>query len=209
MGGTVWCHSRAAPLTLTPHPFMRVSHTLPIVLLAASPVLAQHPSAHRHGPAAQTHGQAPTLSGQDAYAAIAEIVRLLDADSTTDWSRVDLERLRQHLIMMNEVTLNSAVRQEEIPGGARLDVTGSGRTAAAIRQMLRAHAAELNAMDDLRAEASDIANGVRLTVTARDPGNATEVARIRGLGFAGLLTVGDHHAPHHLALARGSRPHQH
>lgn len=36
----------------------------------------------------------PTRAGQEAFATIAEIVRLLDADSTTDWSKVDLEALR-------------------------------------------------------------------------------------------------------------------
>jgi hypothetical protein len=41
------------------------------------------------------------------------------------------------------------------------------------------------------------------TVTARDPSNTKLVAMIRGEGFAGLLTEGDHHARHHMALARG------
>ena len=50
---------------------------------------------------------APAMPGQDAFGAIAEVVRLLDADPETDWSKVDLERLRQHLIDMNEVVLRS------------------------------------------------------------------------------------------------------
>jgi hypothetical protein len=29
------------------------------------------------------------------------------------------------------------------------------------------------------------------------------VARLRGLGFIGLLTAGAHHGPHHLAMAKG------
>jgi hypothetical protein len=45
--------------------------------------------------------------------------------------------------------------------------------------------------------------GVRLTVTARDAEDAKAVARVRGLGFIGLLTLGGHHQPHHLAMARG------
>jgi hypothetical protein len=40
-------------------------------------------------------------------------------------------------------------------------------------------------------------------VTARDSSNVKLVAMIRGEGFAGLLTEGDHHARHHMALARG------
>ena len=38
----------------------------------------------------------PTQGGQGAFTAISEIIRLLEADSTTDWSRVNLERLRLH-----------------------------------------------------------------------------------------------------------------
>jgi hypothetical protein len=49
---------------------------------------------------------------------------------------------------------------------------------------------------------------------AKDPADSATVARIRGLGFAGLLTQGAHHQAHHLAMARGGDPtaaggHQH
>ena len=46
----------------------------------------------------------PTMPGQDAFGAIQEIVQILDADPKTDWSKVDLDALRQHLIDMNEIT---------------------------------------------------------------------------------------------------------
>jgi hypothetical protein len=144
----------------------------------------------------------PALSGQDAFAAMGEVVRMLDADPGTDWSKVDLERLRQHLIDMNEVVLRSQVTQEPVPGGVAAEVTGAGRTEQAIVAMLVPHAAELNALADLAAKAEPIPGGVRLTVTSRQD-SPRAVARLRGLGFAGLLTLGAHHAPHHLAMARG------
>jgi hypothetical protein len=146
----------------------------------------------------------PTAPGQDAYAAIAEIVRLLDADPSTDWSKVNLEALRQHLVDMNEVTLHAAVAPSPVPGGVALRVSGTGRTVAAIRTMVRSHASVLAAMPEYAARVADLADGVLLTVTARDPSDARAVQRIRGLGFAGLMTIGDHHAAHHLALARGA-----
>ena len=59
----------------------------------------------------------PSMPGQDAFGAIAEVVRLLDADSNTDWGKVNLERLRQHLIDMNEVVLRAQVKQASVPGG--------------------------------------------------------------------------------------------
>jgi hypothetical protein len=145
----------------------------------------------------------PRLAGQDAYAAIAEIVAILEADSSTDWSRVDLEGLRQHLIDMNDVTLRASVAQRAVPGGLEMSATGDGRTAAAIRRMVRAHAAELESSPLYRASAEEIPQGIRLTVTARAPSDARLVARIRGLGFIGLMTSESHHAAHHLMLARG------
>jgi hypothetical protein len=62
---------------------------------------------------------------------------------------------------------------------------------------------------EYRAAAQEIPGGARLTVTAKNAGDTTQIARIRGLGFAGLLTEGDHHPRHHVAIARGeARPHE-
>ena len=146
---------------------------------------------------------APTMPGQDAFGAIAEVVQMLDADPSTDWSKIDLERLRQHLIDMNEVVLRSQVKQSEVIGGLVMDVIGTGRTEQAIRAMLVPHGAELDRMPAFAAKSEPIPGGVRLTVTAKAPGDARAVARLRGLGFIGLLAAGAHHGPHHLAMARG------
>jgi len=79
--------------------------------------------------------------------------------------------------------------------------------AAAITQMLVPRAAALDAMSAWQAAAAPITGGVRLTVTAECAGDAATVAKIRGLGFAGLLIHGDHHTAHHLLIAKGqTRP---
>jgi hypothetical protein len=183
--------------------------------LVTPPLLAQSPPAthapghqmghqqmhghHMSGPAAGT----PTQPGQDAFGAIAEIVRLLEDDPNTDWSAVDLERLRQHLIDMNEVVLRSEVKSRPVPDGLAMDITGAARTEQAIRAMVVPHAAELGRMSEWVATTEPIPGGLRLTVTARTSEDAKTVARIRGLGFAGLLVQGGHHGPHHLAMAKG------
>jgi hypothetical protein len=150
----------------------------------------------------------PTLPGQAAFGAIAEVVRILEADPATDWSMVNVEALRQHLIDMDEMTMRSAVVQRSVPGGVALTVTGSGHTTAAIRHIASNHVKMLDSGSEYRAVATEIPGGARLTITARDTSDARVVARIRGLGFAGLMTEGDHHAAHHLALARGdASPH--
>ena len=161
---------------------------------------------HTHTPG-MVHGStssSPIASpGQDAFGAIAEIVAVLEADSATDWSRVDLEALRQHLIDMHELTLNSVVRQETVAGGARFAVAGTGRTREAIRRMTRAHATMMTGPGDPRVSVEETPGGVRMTVRAADPTDAQAVAKIRGLGFIGLMTQGGHHGAHHLAMARG------
>lgn len=163
------------------------------------------PGGHQHHPGLARQ----MLPGQDAFAAIAEIVRILELDPATDWSTVDLERLRQHLIDMNEVVLRAVVTPTTVPGGLSMEITGSGRTTQAIRAMIIPHAAELDGQPAWSATTALTGDGVRLTVVARDPSDARTVARIRGLGFAGLLVQGGHHGPHHLAMARGERPAAH
>lgn len=157
-----------------------------------------------------THGNAgtpgrtavPTLPGQDAFGAIQEIVRILEADPTTDWSKVNLEALRQHLIDMNEVTLHAAAAPERIPGGLRITVTGHGRTIIAIRRMVTGQAMQIDRthFNGWNARVEKLPDGVILTVTATVP---KEIAHIRGLGFIGIMASGNHHQPHHLAMARG------
>jgi hypothetical protein len=151
-------------------------------------------------------GGGQSMPGQDAFGAMAEVVRILEADPATDWSKVDMERLRQHLIDMSEVVLRASVKATEVPGGLAMDVTGEGRTARSIRDMVIPHSAELDLMPAWLARAEPIPDGVRLIVVARDPSDAKTVARIRGLGFAGLLVQGGHHGPHHLAMAKGEMP---
>ncbi len=145
----------------------------------------------------------PTLPGQAAFAAIGEVVRMLKADPNTDWSRVNVEALRQHLIDMDDVTMHAVVAQRSVSGGLEMEVTGTGRTVAAIKRMAINHSRMLGQEGEYRATAQEIASGARITVTATQPNDARMVAQIRGLGFAGLMTEGDHHAAHHLALARG------
>jgi len=144
------------------------------------------------------------LPGQDAFGAIQEVVRILQADPATDWSRVSIDALREHLIDMNEVTLRAKARTEPVERGVRIEVTGIGRTLEAIRRMVPAHARELNGLNGWSVTASPAADGVVLTATSSDP---AEAVKIRSLGFAGIMVHGAHHQPHHLAIAKGAFRH--
>lgn len=171
---------------------------------AAQTAMPMDHAAHHAGASMSPSGAVPTMPGQDAFGAIQEIVRILEADPNTDWSKVDIEALRRHLIDMNEVTLNAGVTATSVDGGARYEVTGQGRTLAAIRRMVPAHAREIDGVNSWASKAEPLANGVALTVTAAAP---DETARIRGLGFIGIMTQGSHHQAHHLAMARGGFSH--
>ena len=142
--------------------------------------------------------------GQSAFAAIQEIVAQLMADPTTDWSRVDIEALRQHLIDMDNVTLRAHVDVQEVEGGARFEATSEDTAVTtSIRAMVPAHAETMDGVEGWTMQAAEIPGGAALVVTGADRD------RIRALGFIGVMTVGMHHQAHHLALAAGQDPHAH
>lgn len=175
-----------------------------------------HRSPTGHHRSSETTRQA-VLMGQYAFATIGETVALLEADPETDWGSVDVEGLRQHLIDMHRVTLEALVESRHIDGGARFVVRGSdARTQASIRRMVSAHVQTMAGagMEGRRAGAGSapwqyvsapIDGGMTLTVTA---GDARGAERIRGLGFLGVMVLGNHHPTHHRMLATGQNPHQ-
>lgn len=146
----------------------------------------------------------PTQGGQAAFATVKEIVKILESDPTTDWSKVDLEALRQHLIDMDAVTMRARVKQTTIAGGLSMDVTGDPAVAASARRMLGSHAPMLESMGGWRATSAPIPGGVRFVVVASNPTDSATVAHIRGLGLIGLMTQGEHHTAHHLMIAKGA-----
>jgi hypothetical protein len=195
------------------HPSRRLAFAITLAaaaLLADAGLRAQtaeEAHAHPHADMMEHAGaKLPTLPGQDAFGAIQEIVRIMEADPATDWSKADLEALREHLVDMEEVTLRAEAAAQPVEGGIAVAVTGGGRTLDAIRRMVPAHAGEIERtrLNGWRAGTEAIADGVRLTVTADDP---REVAHVRGLGFIGIMASGHHHQPHHLAIARGEPVH--
>ena len=163
--------------------------------------LAQHDHAGHMAPPATT--AMPTEPGQSAFAAIQEIVGILEADPKTDWSKVNIDALRAHLIDMNNVTLAAQVRADPIEGGMRYAVTGAGPVGESVRRMLLAHAATMNGVGGWLFEASAMDGGAVLTVRAPE----ADLRKLRGLGFMGVMARGMHHQAHHLAIARGDHPH--
>jgi hypothetical protein len=151
------------------------------------------------------HGQqfgapgVPTMPGQDAFGTIQEVVQILQADPTTDWSKVNIGALRQHLIDMNEVTLHADAAERVVDNGIEIMVTGEGRTLEAIKRMVSAHVSELREIG-WNAKSDELPNGIKLTVMASE---AQLLTKLKALGFMGIMVQGSHHQPHHLMMAKG------
>lgn len=173
--------------------------------LTASAAQAQDHTTMDH----KAHDQAPAAAtlkepGQAAFGAISEVVLALQKDPSTNWSKVNLERLRQHLIDMDRVTLQSQVRTTKLADGAQFEVTADAPAVTdAISRMLAAHAKTMD-QAGRRSTVTSTKGGVVWIVRGDSPSDA---AQIQGLGFIGLMTEGAHHQSHHLAMARGDDPH--
>jgi hypothetical protein len=175
------------------------------VVLVGSSLLkaenAEHFDHARHGNGIEA--TMPTMPGQEAFGTIQEIVRILEANPTTDWSKVNIAALREHLIDMDELTMRAASSERTLNNGIEIMVTGEGRTLDAIKRMLPAHAHELGAIG-WTAQTENLPNGKKLIVTSNDPKQAT---KLKALGFMGIMVQGAHHQVHHLMMAKGEFAH--
>jgi hypothetical protein len=156
-----------------------------------------------HGPMMGMMPGRPAMPGQAAFGTIQEVVRILEADPTTDWAKVNISALREHLIDMDELTMRAVATERALDNGIEIAVTGTGRTRDAINRMIPAHVQELNATG-WNAKAEDLPDGEKLTVTSTD---AKQVTKLKALGFMGIMVQGAHHQAHHLMIAKGEFAH--
>ena len=146
----------------------------------------------------------PTQSGQSAFAAIEEIVTILESDPETDWSQVNIRALREHLVDMDALTLGASVSTKVKGENISFIATGSGTALRALHNMVPAHAHELNKMSKWSANGVKTPDGAILTIT---PTSKSDIQKIEALGFFGLMATGGHHQPHHLGMATGKMIH--
>ncbi len=167
-----------------------------------------------HGTTAQTQSDknppAPQLheAGNDAFGTIQEVINQLINDPLTDWEKVNLEALRIHLLDMQDMTVNiEVISQQAIDNGMVAVVRPTtARSAKSLAKVFAAHPAQLQ-RETGWTMAIDLQDGqYSLTTTSTTPG---DVNKIRGLGYIGLMAYGNHHQPHHWAMATGSNPHAH
>src|SRR5689334_5537672 len=100
--------------------------TVGLVVGASAVAVAQHDMA-QHDMSAHA-GALPTFPGQAACTPLGQVVAILKADSTTDWSKVNLDALREHLLDMDDVVMHASVTKRNVAGGFEARATGTGRT---------------------------------------------------------------------------------
>ena len=188
---------------------MRTAIVLSICFTAAfiAPVHAAEHEHHHHDVAPSTTPL--TAPGNDAFAAIQETVEKLLADPNTDWSRVNLEALRRHLVDMHNFTLNVEITsQKAINGGLEFTVKPTTPDAAgSLQRLFSAHPAILKQESGWNMTATKNKDG---SYTARVTGDTPQdAAKIRGLGYIGIVALGKHHQAHHWLMATGADPHKH
>ena len=187
---------------------MRVSISLLAASLFPSIAVAQDNRGDATSHAEHRRAAPPALSlsepGQSAFAALSEVATVLQADPDTDWARVDLGALRDHLMDMDRLVTNAMPSEERLDDGLRVVVTGDSATMEAVRRMVPAHAAELAKDGRWTVETDVTPDGAVLTVRSE---SVETVRRIQALGFYGLMASQDHHREHHLGIALGLASH--
>lgn len=171
---------------------------------------AAHHGGHGDGPA--NHGGSmhsasagmPVEAGQSAFAATAEIVQMLQRNDATDWSKVDITTLRNHLVDMNALMMNTSVTHEMVDGGMKATIRGAPEVLAAVGRMVPAHSQMLKSSHAFTLSFDGQSDKATWVVTTDDE---AQVDQIRGLGFYGLMATGSHHQPHHFAVATGNPMH--
>ncbi|MBA84206.1 MAG: hypothetical protein CML60_00540 [Rhodobacteraceae bacterium] len=151
------------------------------------------------------HGSGgPSETGQSAFAALSEIVQILSQDPRTDWSKVNIQALRDHLVDMDLVTTQATVRSQTEGRLVEFTISGTGNVAAAVRRMVLAHSPMLEMASGWAVAAEPSPDGAIMRITVETD---QERARVQGLGFFGVMTIGAHHQAHHMQIALGKDPH--
>jgi hypothetical protein len=186
----------------------------PLLLLRAAFGADMHAGATavQHGDHAPAHHHMPmqsplTATGNDAFWAIQEAVQKLTADPHTDWSKVNLEALRQHFVDMHNFTMHVEVLSHT-PTARGMEVMvrpGTPAAEASLHRVFAAHPAQLKRETGWDMHVSKQGDVFVLNVTTQNP---AEIERLRGLGYIGVMALGTHHQAHHWGMVQGEHPHR-
>lgn len=150
-----------------------------------------------------TNAKAPlTMPGNEIFGTIQEVIKKLEADPNTDWSEVDLEALRQHLLDMKAFTEEvSVISQKPVDNGIEIRVKPeTERATGALKRLFKMHPLMLKKEKGWDMDTNQDKDQYIIRVTTKDN---TEIEKIRALGYIGILAEGAHHQLHHWMIATG------
>ena len=179
---------------------MHKSQLLIFVFVALFTGFAGVATAQQHH---MNHQTSPlTMPGNEIFGTIQEVVHKLEADPNTDWSKVNLEALRQHLSDMKAFTEEvQVVDKKPITNGVKIWVRPeTHRAECALKRLFSMHPAMLKKEKGWDMVTKQDSSEWVITCTTNNP---AEVSEIRGLGYIGLLAEGAHHQLHHWMIATG------
>ena len=173
--------------------------TLVIMLMFLGPTATAYGQHQMHH---NDTGTPLTEPGNDIFGTIQEVVQKLEANPDTDWSQVNLEALRQHLLDMKAFTEEvEVVSKREITNGVAFTVRpNSERAVQALGRLFKMHPPMLKREKGWQMQATQNEDDWTVRCTTD---TASEVEKIRALGYIGLLAEGAHHQRHHWMIATG------
>lgn len=147
-----------------------------------------------------------TESGNDAFGTMQEVLQNLLVDPETDWSKVNMEALRQHLVDMKNFTMDvDIISKKPINAGVQVVLEPHNqRVRESLDRVFSAHPAQLKKETGWDMKIQKLNNQYIISITTD---NSEDIVKIRGLGYIGIMTWGNHHQPHHWMMAKGENPH--
>jgi len=143
-----------------------------------------------------------TKPGNDIFGTIQEVVKKLESNPDTDWSKVNLEALRQHLLDMKAFTEEvSVTSQTPIANGTKIKIQPkTERAEESLKRLFDMHPAMIKKEKGWDMDAKKNDSSWIITCTTD---NKSEAEKIRAFGYIGLLAEGAHHQLHHWMIATG------
>ena len=113
---------------------------------------------------------------------------------------MSINRLRQHLVDLDEVMLRAQAEELVIEGGLEIRVSGTEQTLAALGRVVPQHVESMGEFRGWKMDVESVESALLLTLIGPDAG---EQEIIRAMGFFGLMASGVHRPHQLLGVARG------
>ncbi len=168
----------------------------------------EHSTNHHKQMTAQNQTTLLTEAGNDIFGTIQEVITNLNANPHTDWTKVNITALKEHLLDMRDMTINvEVISKKALKNGSEILIRPTNKRARqAMKRVLSGHPAQLKNETSWQMKVQK--NGLKYLLTTTT-NKAKDVNKIIGLGYIGLMAYGSHHQPHHWSIATGNNPHSH